>query len=98
VTDWPKNAIPLGGDPSAFPPFSKERQDAEIEALRFAFCQLAGALHEGGLVDLKHLTERLGNAQWLWKDDKPQTFEAVMWLEDTLSYMRAKLGEPGRSG
>jgi len=97
VTDWPKNAIPLGGDPSAFPPFSKERQDAEIEVLRFALCQLAGALHERGLLDLKHLTERIGNAQWLW-EDKPHSFEAAMRLADTLSYMRAKLGEPGRLG
>lgn len=95
MTEWTKNAIPLGGDNEHLPPFSKDRQDAELEALRFAFLELAAALHEAGTLDLDAVAGRLGNAEWLYVK-KPKTRESVQWLADTLKYQRAKLGEPGQ--
>jgi len=87
------NLLPMGGDPDLYPPYSKARQDAELEALRFAFCEMAALLHEQGGLDLQALAGRLGNAQWAIR--RPDTQASVAWLAETLVYMRSKQGEPG---
>lgn len=95
MTTIPRNAIPMGADLDFFPPYSKERQDAELEALRYAFVELARCLHEGNLLDLQTLSGQMGNAEWIFADKSPRTLESVRELRGTLDYMRAKLGEPG---
>jgi len=94
MAEWQKNAIPIGGDQSQFPPYTNEGRDAQIEALRYAFLEMAGALHEAGVLDTAVLAGRLGNTVWL-HTDKPRTQETVLHLADALGFLRAKLGEPG---
>jgi hypothetical protein len=89
------DSIIMVARPSDVPPFSGERQDAEIEALRFAFCELARCLHETGVLDMQTLQEGLGNAEWLFSNS-PMTLESVRWLSGTLGYMRSKLGPSTR--
>lgn len=95
MTTIPRNAIPMGADLDFFPPYSKERQDAELEALRYAFVELARCLHEKNQLDLRTLSGQLGNAEWLFADKSPRTLESVQELREILDYTRAKLGEPG---
>lgn len=95
MTDYPKNAILISDDTGMYPPYSKERQDAELEALRYAFCELARCLHEQAVLDLRTLSGQMGNADWIYADKSPRTLESVQSLRDTLDYIRAKLGEPG---
>lgn len=97
MDEIPKNAIIMGGEPADFPPWTDAQRDAQIEALRFAFCELAAALHEQGALDIQRVNANLGNAQWIYADKSPDTQNAVRWMTDTLAYMRTKLGPPGQS-
>lgn len=81
----------MSSDASDMPPFTSERKDSEIEALRFCFCELARALHESGTLDMLKLKDELANAEWVF-GTKPQTLASVQWYVEALEYMRLKLG------
>lgn len=87
----PDGAIVIGGDPVDYPPWTDDQRDAQIEALRFAFCELAASLHEQGVLDIQQVNASLGNAEWIYADKSPDTLSAVRWIVDNLAYMRTKL-------
>ncbi len=77
-----------------FPPWVSDQRDAQIEALRFAFLELARALHEHGALDMNAVSGNLGNGQWLYAGKSPDTAAAVAWLADSLAATRGELGPP----
>jgi hypothetical protein len=95
---YPKNAIPMGAEPGAYPPWTDSQRDAQIEALRFAFCELVSALNSSGVLDAQQVLAGLGNSGWLYADKKPNTHAAVDWLADTIDYMRSKNLGPQSKG
>jgi hypothetical protein len=91
IDDLPDNAFIAGGDPGDYPPWDSSRQDGELAALRFAFCQLAQTLHLAGMVDLATLRDGLSVGE-VWFHDQPETLRSTRWLEQTLAYMQNKSG------
>lgn len=98
----PDGAIVMGGHSADFPPWTDDQRDAQIEALRYAVCELAATLHEQGTLDIQKVNASLGNAEWLYADKSPDTLNAVRWIADTLAYMRTKRAprtrRPGKTG
>lgn len=92
---YPKNALLMGEQEGAYPPWTPQQRDAQIEALRFAYCELVNALNATGLLDAQQVLAGLGHSQWLYADKKPDTHAAVRWLADTIDYMRSKNPGPG---
>lgn len=88
----PKNAILIGRNPEDFPPWTDAQRDAQIEALRFAYCDLAKTLHEQGVLDMQEASASLSSSEWLFEGNSPGTLKAVRWLAGTLDYMRTKQG------
>ena len=93
--NYPKNALLMGTEEGAHPPWNDTQRDAQIEALRFGFCELVTALTETGVLDAQRVLEGLGQSGWLYADKKPDTHAAAMWLADTIDYMRSKRPGPG---
>ncbi|MBK8638058.1 MAG: hypothetical protein IPN92_07110 [Chromatiaceae bacterium] len=91
IDDLPDNAIIAGGDPGDYPPWDAARQDGELQALRFAFCQLAQGLHRAGVLDLAVLRAGLGDGE-VWFRDQPETLRSSRWIEQTLAYTLKKSG------
>lgn len=94
---YEKSSLVIGGNPDFYPPYSKERQDAELELLRFGFLSLAKCLHQNGLLDMQDLRTEMSSAA-VWFQDNPQTLQSAEWMLDTLDYMRAKLGPSPQTG
>lgn len=92
------SVILLDADPAHFPPWDGEQKDAQLEALRFAFHQLARSLHESGQLSIPLLLENLGNAEWLYADKRPGTLDAVRQLAAGLDYMQQKVKPLRRPG
>jgi hypothetical protein len=78
---------------SDVPPFSQSRQDAEIEALRFALLELVSSLHQQGTLDLKTYLGALGNAVWLFQG-RPASRASALWIQAALAHTRPG---PGRA-
>lgn len=88
---YEKNSLIMGGDPDFHPPYSKERQDAELALLRFGFLSLVKCLHLNGTLDIQTLRDEMSSAA-AWFHDCPHALESADWMLDTLDYMQAKLG------
>lgn len=92
------SVIVLDANPDHFPPWSAEQQDAQLEALRFAFHHLARTLHENGQLSIPALNENLRNAEWLFADKRPDTRDAVRQIAAGLDYMQTKVKPLPRRG
>lgn len=96
MSGYKKNAIVMGAEPGSMPPWTDAQRDAQIEALRAAYIALAETLQTVGALDMQQLLPALGNLGHAYKDKSPDTYDAVMWLADTIEYNRAKIGAPTR--
>jgi hypothetical protein len=97
IPRYTKNSIVIGGDSDLYPPYSKERQDAELQVYRYALLSMAKLLHQKGLLDMRELREELSEGQ-VWFHDQARSLESLEWLLDTLDYMQAKLGPSAGMG
>jgi hypothetical protein len=92
---YPKNALLMGAEEGGCPPWTDAQRDAQIEALRFGFCDLVAALNASGVLDAQQVLAGLGHACWIYGDKKPDTHATVLRLADTIDYMRSKNPGPG---
>ena len=93
-TPYSKNSLLIGGDTDFHPPYSKDRQYAELQVYRFAFLKLATLLHEKGVLDLEELRHQLSEGV-VWFQHRPASLESLDWLLELLDYRRAKQGPAG---
>lgn len=96
MNGYTKNSIVMGAAAGSMPPWTDAQRDAQIEALRAGYIALAEALQTAGVLDMQQLLPALGRVGHIYKDKSPDTYEAVMWLADTIEYTRAKIGAPDR--
>lgn len=61
-----------------------------LDALEYAYLQLAKTLHEQQQLDIAALRENLSNAEWIFQDSAPGILEAVLRLSDTLEDTRVR--------
>lgn len=73
-----------------FPPWTDAQRDAQIQALRDAFCMLAADLATRGVLPIEQVLEAVGRAIPLDKDSYPDRAAAALWLADTIDYIAAK--------
>jgi hypothetical protein len=92
--EFEKNTVAFSTEPGSLPPWTDAQRDAQIEALRFAYCELVSALNESGRLDAQQVLEGLAGSDWLYAGKKPDTHAAVRWLVDTIDYMRVKIPGP----
>lgn len=65
-----------------------------LEALDFAFHQLAKTLHEAGQLDIVALRENLSSAEWIFQDSSQGTRNEVLRLSAGLEDMRVRALPP----
>lgn len=72
-----ETAILVGMPAEFLPPFSDERRDAELEALRFAFTQLVMSLAEAGLLDRQALCDHLVRGEVCHFSEQPMLLASL---------------------
>lgn len=82
--------IVTGGPAEDYPPWTDAQRDAQIEALRFAYCDLVQELHRAGRVDAHELADNLDIAPGIFLDSSKDT----LWAIQSLSRLLRPGGSP----